>query len=98
MNCNQTVICGKITRLGQLRYTPAGKAVIEFELIHSSNQIEAGIQRQVTCEIFAVALADIANTISGTEVNSSVKLAGFLTKKSKMSTQLVLHVTHFDII
>lgn len=98
MNCNQTVICGKIARLGQLRFTPAGKAAIEFEITHNSDQIEAGIQRRITCEIFAVALADIANTISGLEIGTSVKLAGFLTKKSKMSAQLALHVTHIDII
>jgi primosomal replication protein N len=98
LNCNQVVISGKITKLGQLRFTPAGKAVIEFELSHSSNQIEAGIQRQITCEIFAVALADIAKTISGLTIGSSVKLTGFLTKKSKISTQLALHITHTDII
>lgn len=98
MNCNQTIICGEIVKLGQLRYTPAGKAVIEFELTHHSKQVEAGIQRQVICEIFAIAFADTANTISSITIGSSVKLTGFLTKKSRISNQLALHVTHIDII
>lgn len=98
MNCNQIVICGKIVKLGQLRYTPAGKAVIEFEISHISNQMEASIRRQVTCEIFAVAMADMAKIISSMEIGSFVKLSGFLTKRNKLSTQLALHVTHIDNI
>jgi primosomal replication protein N len=98
LNCNQTIICGKIVKLAQLRYTPAGKAIIEFEISHIPNKIEASIQRRVTCEIFAVALADMAKTISGMEVGSVVKLTGFLAKRNKISTQLALHVTHIDTI
>lgn len=98
MNSNQTVICGKIVKLEQLRYTPVGKAIIEFEISHTSKQIEASIERQVACEIFAVALADMAKTISGMEVGGFIKLTGFLAKRNKFSTQLVLHVTHIDIL
>ena len=98
MNCNQTVICGKIVKLGQLRYTPSGKAVIEFELSHISKQMEASIQREVTCEIFAVAIADMAKTISSMRIGSFVKLSGFLTRRNKLGTQLALHVTHIDNI
>lgn len=98
MNCNQTIICGKIVELSQLRYTPTGKAIIEFKISHISNKIEASIQRRVTCEIFAVAWADMAKAISDMEVGSIVKLTGFLAKKNKISTQLVLHVTCIDTI
>ncbi len=98
MNYNQTVICGKIVRIDPLRYTPVGKAIIEFEISHTSKQIEASIERQVACEIFAVALADMAKTISGMEVGSFVKLTGFLAKRNKISSQLALHVTHIDIL
>ncbi|SFI92859.1 primosomal replication protein N [Nitrosomonas sp. Nm34] len=98
MNYNQTVICGKIIRIDPLRYTPVGKAVIEFEVSHASRQIEAGIERLVICKIFAVALADMAKAISGLEVGSSVKLTGFLAKRNKISSQLALHVAHIDIL
>ncbi len=70
----------------------------EFKISHVSHQMEAGLPRQVECEIFAVALAQMAKTISGIETGAAVKLTGFLAKKSRMSTQLALHVNNVDII
>jgi len=96
LNCNQVVICGKILEIGSLRYTPAGVAVAEFRISHVSRQIEAGKPRQVECEISAVALAQVAETVAGITPGTEMKLAGFLAKKSRMSLQLVLHVNHID--
>ena len=98
MNCNQTVIYGKIIEIGSLRYTPAGVAVTEFRISHVSRQIEADKPRQVECEISAVALAQMAEAIAGIAPDTLVKLAGFLAKKSRMSLQLVLHVNKVDLI
>jgi primosomal replication protein N len=98
LNCNQTVICGKIIEIGSLRYTPAGVAVTEFKISHVSRQIEADKPRQVECEILAVALAQMAEAIAGIAPGTLVKLAGFLAKKSRMSLQLVLHVNKIDLI
>jgi len=72
--------------------------VAEFKISHISRQMEAGLPRQVECEIFAMALAQTAKTVSGMEPGTSVKLTGFLAKKSRMSMQLVLHVNNVDII
>lgn len=98
MDCNQTVICGKIAEIGKLRYTPTGVAVAEFKISHISRQMEAGLPRQVECEISAMALAQTAKIVSGMEPGATVKLTGFLAKKSRMSMQLVLHVNNVDII
>ncbi len=98
MNCNEIAICGEIVEIGGLRYTPAGIAVTEFKISHVSQQIEAGKPRQVECEIAAVALGQIAETISAVTLGSSVKLVGFLARKSRMSLQLVLHVNNIDSI
>ena len=92
MDCNQTTICGKINKLGTLRYTPAGVAVIEFGISHASSQIEAGMARKVSCDIFAVAFAQTASIIAEIKLGTLVKLTGFLARKSHMSLQLVLHV------
>lgn len=81
MNCNQTVICGKIIEIGSLRYTPAGVAVTEFKISHVSRQIEADKPRQVECEISAVALAQMAEAIASIAPDTLVKLVGFLAKK-----------------
>ncbi|HEX8875017.1 MAG TPA: primosomal replication protein N [Nitrosospira sp.] len=98
MDCNQTVICGNIVEISGLRFTPAGVAVTEFRLNHVSRQIEAGGLRQVECEVPAVALGQMAEIVSGTRADTAVRLTGFLAKKSRMSSQLVLHVNNIDFI
>lgn len=94
MDCNQTIICGDIIKLAELRYTPAGVAVIEFGIRHKSNQIEAGMSRQVMCDISAIAFEQTAMTIIELKIGSVVRLTGFLAKKSQMSQQLILHVNN----
>ncbi|QOJ24870.1 MAG: primosomal replication protein N [Gammaproteobacteria bacterium] len=98
MECNRTIICGKIVKLGVLRYTPAGVAVIEFTVSHVSRQKEAGLVRQIILDIFAVALGQLALTIAKFKIDSRVKLTGFLNRKSHMNPQLVLHAEHIELI
>ncbi|MCB1985156.1 MAG: primosomal replication protein N [Burkholderiales bacterium] len=92
MECNQTVICGKIIRHGALRYTPAGVPVIDFVVKHQSRQMVANITRQIQCELLTVALGDTAKNIAEMPTASNVKITGFLNRKSQASQQLVLHV------
>lgn len=94
MDCNQTIICGEIIKLAELRYTPAGVAIVEFNIRHQSNQLNVGISRQVTCDISAIAFDQIAMMIIKLEIGHKVKLTGFLTKKSQMSQQLILQVNN----
>ena len=94
MDCNQTIICGEIIKLAELRCTPAGVAVVEFSVHHQSNQLNAGIPRQVTCDVSAIAFEQIAMMIVKLEIGHRVKLTGFLAKKSQLSQQLILHVNN----
>jgi len=98
LGCNDVAICGKIVEIGSLRYTPAGIQVAELKISHTSRQIEAGLSRLVECEIAAVALGQMAETLSGAKAGTEVKLTGFLSKKSRMNWQLVLHVNNIDFI
>jgi len=98
LNCNQIVICGTVSEVRGLRYTPAGVPVAELKISHVSRQIEAGKSRQVECEVSAVALAQVAELVAGIVPGTMVKLGGFLAKKSRMSLQLVLHVNKIDLI
>ena len=92
MECNQTVICGEIIRLGVLRYTPAGVPVIDFVVKHQSRQMEANIARKINCELPTVALGETAKIISEMRLASNVKITGFLNRKNQTNQQLVLHV------
>lgn len=98
MYCNQTIICGKIIKLGVLRYTPAGIAIIEFTVQHASQQIEAGVARRIMCEVLAVALGQLASVVAEFKVDEAIKLTGFLNRKSHLNQQLVLHIDHIELI
>jgi len=98
LDCNHTIICGRINKLGILRYSPAGVAVIEFTVDHLSRQIEAGVARQIRCEIHAVALGQLAMTIAEFQIESRLKLTGFLNRKSHKDHQLVLHAQQVALI
>jgi len=72
--------------------------VTDFIISHTSWQVESDLPRQVECEVSAMAMSQMAITVSGMKIGTSVRLAGFLAKKSRMSMYLVLHVNKLDII
>ena len=65
MESNEVALAGELTAIEPLRYTPAGVALINFRLLHRSQQKEAGVKRQVECEINGVAMAEVAKAMSG---------------------------------
>jgi primosomal replication protein N len=75
-----------------LRYTPAGIPALNFKISHTSEQIEAGNRREVQCEVASLALDQAALLASRLNVGDAVLVEGFLARKSRNSTQLVLHV------
>ncbi len=70
----------------------------DFTISHTSLQVESDLPRQVECEVSAMAMSQMAITVSGMKIGTSVRMAGFLAKKSRMSMYLVLHVNKLDII
>ena len=78
-----------------IRYTPAGTPLLSFVLQHASEQIEAGIERKVECEVNAVAIGELANI--NIQVGDNIKAKGFLAKRSAKSTQLVLHIVKLEV-
>ena len=90
------MLSGVVIGLEPIRYTPAGIPLLGFLLQHASEQTEAGLKRKVECEVNAVALGDIAN--QNIQLGCSVKVKGFLAKRSAKSTQLVLHILAIQTI
>ncbi len=95
--CNQFVVNGELVDLGDLRYTPAGVARIELKIRHASTQQEAGVQRQVQCEIQALALGSAATQAKGLQLGQRVRAEGFLAQRSLRNTQLVLHIDNITL-
>ena len=98
MPLNRVELSGRLLELGALRLTPAGVAALEFKLAHESEQAEAGGDRKVEAEIGAIAFETEARLIATRPLGSELKLAGFLSAKSKRSKKLVLHVTNVEFV
>jgi primosomal replication protein N len=95
--CNRLIIAGQLMALDSLRYTPAGMARIEMKIRHASLQQEAGAQRQVQCEIPALALDKAALQAARLQVGQQVTAEGFLAQRSLRNTQLILHIENIKL-
>lgn len=95
---NLTELTGCLLELAALRYTPAGIAALNFSIAHTSEQIEAGVQRQVECEMQAIAIGPIAQLMVGAKPGDQVRLSGFLAAKSLKSRTPVLHVNKIEFL
>ncbi len=93
MEANEIALSGELTTIEPLRYTPAGIPVLGFKLVHRSRQVEAGLKRQVECELGGVAMAEVAVSMARLKPGQAVKVSGFLNRKNRMSAQMILHAT-----
>ena len=93
---NRLTFDALLTERGALRYTPAGIPAIECSLRHQSVQAEAGSERRVECELFAVAFGDVARKLAAIPVGSAVSCEGFLARRYRTGITVALHITHLD--
>jgi len=93
---NRIVFSGTLAELDALRHTPAGVPIVKFRLAHDSEQSEAGAMRKVSCEIAAVAFEREARLLSSAKLGSIVTVTGFMERKGRSKTQVVLHATHIE--
>lgn len=79
-----------------LRYTPAGVAVIEAQLQHQSDAIEAGVSRRLQFPFGAIALGESAKQLANESLGSELSLSGFLAPRSRRSSRLLVHVQQYS--
>ena len=92
---NRVVLSAQLVERGAMRYTPAGLPACDLGLKHESQVTEAGQARQVSLEMKAVAIGDIAQRLTRLEIGSAGTFAGFLTHQ-RNGRGTVLHVTEFE--
>ncbi|MGL5631813.1 MAG: primosomal replication protein N [Azovibrio sp.] len=92
------MIWGQLIEKSPLRYTPRGVPVSEARLGHQSEQLEAGLPRQVACEIALLALGDQASWLNSAPMGVGVKITGFLAARSRNSKTPVLHVQEIEFL
>jgi primosomal replication protein N len=90
---NAVELSGTLTAIEPLRHTPAGIPLLNLRLAHKSRQMEAGHEREVECEVNAVVIGETALGMSRLQAGQQVRVSGFLSRKNRMSTQLIMHVT-----
>jgi len=93
---NQLQLVARLAERDVLRYTPAGIPIVTAKLLHTSEQIEAGIPRALEFEIFALAAGEISGRFNQAELGQLYQFTGFLARKSRNSKTLVFHVTDFE--
>ncbi|HJV50174.1 MAG TPA: primosomal replication protein N [Noviherbaspirillum sp.] len=93
---NQLQLVAVIAERDAVRYTPAGIPIVAARLSHQSEQIEAGIPRQVELEIAALAAGEISGRFNRAELGVAYRFIGFLARKNRNSKSLVFHITDFE--
>lgn len=89
---NRLALSAQVLEIGPLRHTPAGVPVLEMQLSHASEVIEANFPRRVELTLAAVALGDQARMLAGTPLGASLHVEGFLAPVRKSATRLALHI------
>jgi primosomal replication protein N len=59
-------------------------------------QAEAGGERRVECELFAVAFGDVARKLAAVPIGGAVRCRGFLARRYRTGITVALHITNLD--
>jgi primosomal replication protein N len=93
---NQLQFVATISERDVLRYTPAGVPIVSATLSHSSQQVEAGVERLVEFEMNALAAGEISGRFARAELGAAHQFTGFVARKNRSSKALVFHIIDFS--
>ncbi len=98
---NCLVIAGQVAESSPARLTPAGVPIGRFLLDHQSEQVEAGLPRQVRCRIAVAACGEpLARIAERLMPGARVRVRGFLGRAHyrEGESRLVLHAAQIDVL
>ncbi|MCM8564347.1 primosomal replication protein N [Thauera linaloolentis] len=95
---NELRLDARVAELLPLRRTPAGIPVANCVLAHESKQVEAGLARDVSVEMQAVAVGDLAGVLAMAKPGAAVRISGFLAARSLRSRSPVLHLNTIEFL
>jgi primosomal replication protein N len=93
---NEIRLSGVLVERAALRYTPAGVPVVEAQIRHCSEVIEAAAPRTLEFVVGAIALGPVAVELERAALGATLRLSGFLAPRSRRSGRLVMHVTRYE--
>ena len=88
---NHVELTACIAELSPLRYTPAGIPALNFILVHESEMMEAGVNRQVKLTLKAVAFGTLAEQAAQLALGQAFRFTGFLIN-ARTSKGVVFHI------
>jgi primosomal replication protein N len=92
---NRLQLSATLVERSALRYTPAGIPVIEAQLQHRSQAVEAGMERRLDFPLDVIAVGEPAKQLAGEALGEHLQLSGFLAPRSRRSARLMVHVQEF---
>ena len=92
---NEFRLDGVLVERAATRHTPAGVPVVEAQIRHRSDVVEAGAPRTLEFVVNTIALGPIAGKLEREALGEPLDLAGFLAPRSRRSSKLVLHLTEY---
>jgi len=95
---NELRLDARIAELLPLRRTPAGVPIAACGLAHESEQVEAGMSRDVSVELQAVAVGELAGVLASASPGMKIRVTGFLAAKSLRSRAPVLHLSKIEFL
>lgn len=95
---NELRLDARIAELLPLRRTPAGVPIAACGLAHESKQLEAGMSRDVSVELQAVAVGELASVLASASPGMKIRVTGFLAAKSLRSRTPVLHLSKIEFL
>jgi primosomal replication protein N len=95
---NELRLDARIAELLPVRRTPAGVPIASCALAHESKREEAGIVRDVSVELQAVAVGELASVLAGASPGMWIRATGFVAAKSLRSRAPVLHLSKIEFL
>ncbi len=95
-NVNRVDMNATLVERSALRFTPAGIPVIELQLEHESEAVEAGVRRLLKFPFDAIAIGDTAKGLAAERLGDALELHGFLAPRSRRSVRLLVHVLEYE--
>jgi primosomal replication protein N len=95
---NQVQLSGELIGRGELRFTPAGLPVLDAQLRHVAEVIEAGRPRSLDFAIDAVALGGAAQRLAQESLGACLQLRGFLAPRARGGKRIRVHVVEISRI
>ena len=95
---NELRLDARVAEVLPLRLTPAGVPIASCVLAHESKQVEAGLTRDVSVEVQAVALGDLAVVLAAAVPGCALRATGFLAARSQRSRTPVLHLNTIEFL